>query len=102
MLDREFLGQGEAAAYAEGFAGDFQAWRGLFAFVFVLIYAESDGADKIQRKIIVVGDFFGAADVFYVGFQDAVEDVRSREGCPGRFGWGAVRRRGLWRWSLGG
>jgi hypothetical protein len=39
-LDREFLGQGEAAADAEGFAGDFQAWGGLFAFVFVLIDAE--------------------------------------------------------------
>ena len=73
-LDREFLGQGEAAAYTEGFAGDFQTWGSLFAFVFVLIYAQGYGADQVKGEIEVVGDFFGAADVFYVGFEDTVED----------------------------
>ena len=66
--DREFLSEGEAAADAEGFGGDFQAWRGLFAFVFVLVNAQGDGADQVEREIEVIGDFFGAAHVFDVGF----------------------------------
>ncbi len=78
--DRKFLSEREAAANAECFGCDFETRRRLLAFVFVLIYAEGNRADQVQGEIVVVGDFLGAAHVFDIGFQDAVEDGIVRQG----------------------
>src|SRR5215469_10528629 len=69
-LREELVGEGEAAADGEGLTGDFQARRGLFAFVFAAVDHAGDVADELERKVVMAGDFFGRAKVFDVGFED--------------------------------
>ena len=51
----------------------------MFALVFVLIHAESDGANQIQRESVMVSDLLGTAMILYVGLEYSVQDIVIRQ-----------------------
>lgn len=78
-LRNEFVGEGEAAAYGEGFGGDLKARRGLLALVFAAVNHAGNFANHVERKVVVAGDFFRRAKIFDVGLENAIENVVRRE-----------------------
>ena len=96
-LHGEFLSQRESAADAERLGCNFQPRRRLLALVFVPVDLPGNAANQLERKAIVLRDFFGAAQILHIGFQDAVEHVVRRKavliGLIGaEFGGGSLRK----------
>ncbi len=78
-LGREFLGQGKAAANAEGLRSDFKAGRRLLALVLRAVHLTGDGADHFEGEEAFVGDFLGRPEILDIGLQDAIEVLIGRK-----------------------
>ncbi len=64
VLRDELLRDRKWSPKTEGARGDFQARRGLLAFVLVAIDQERNFANQLQIEAVMIGNLLGAPQVF--------------------------------------